>query len=80
MKTFIGNKLKMNIFFLIPLAVQWLELSAFTAVVWILSLVRELRFHKLCGTPPDPQKNIFNLLISFVFHDHVAFATYSPLG
>ena len=31
------------------LAVQWLGLHAFTAVVWVRSLVRELRSHKLCS-------------------------------
>ena len=31
------------------LVVQWLGLSAFTAVVWVQSLVRELRSCKLCN-------------------------------
>ena len=29
------------------LVVQWLGLSAFTAVAWVQALVRELRSHKL---------------------------------
>ena len=29
--------------------VQWLGLHTFTAVPWVQSLVRELRFHKLCS-------------------------------
>ena len=28
---------------------SWLEYWAFTAVSWVQSLVRELRYHKLCG-------------------------------
>ena len=34
------------------LAVRWLGLGDFSAIVWVQSLVRELRFCKLCGKPP----------------------------
>ena len=44
------------------LAVQWLELSAFTAWLWIQSQVRGLRTHKPCSTPPSPPKNLFKFL------------------
>ena len=33
-----------------PLAVQWLELSTFTAMALVQSLVGKLRFHRLLRT------------------------------
>ena len=40
------------------LVVQLLALCTFTAMAWVQSLVRELRFQKLCGMPlpPAPKK------------------------
>ena len=38
------------------LAVQWLELGAFTARPWVQSLVRELRSHKLRGMAEKKKK------------------------
>ena len=39
------------------LAIQWLGLSAFTAVAKVQSLVRELRSHKLHGTAGKKKKS-----------------------
>ena len=47
------------------LAVQWLGLGAFTAVVWVQSLVRELRSCKLRGTAKKKKVCLhLNLIIS----------------
>ena len=36
--------------------VQWFRLQGLTAGAWVRSLVGELRFPKLDGTPPRPKK------------------------
>ena len=38
------------------LAVQWLGVSAFTAMIWVQSLVAELRFCKLCSMAKKKKK------------------------
>ena len=46
------------------LAVQWLGLGAFTVMLWVQSLLRELRAHKLSGAAKKKEKHHFFFLTS----------------
>lgn len=44
---------------------SWLEYWAFTAVSWVQSLVRELRYHKLCGMAEKKKSKIETTIHKF---------------